>query len=172
VYIGSAHTQWCDHSGCQPDRSDRNRITGNVLGPHTTAEHIDVKEGTRGGVILGNVFLGEGMVDREGADSWVDVKGNVYLVAGNRGTTAPRDGFQVYSKLPGWGNDNRFLGNHADVRGPGYGFKIAGGTGNVVGCDNLVTGARRGLANVPCGEDPGQRAAASAASSGEASARP
>ncbi len=150
VYVGSAASQWCLHSACLPDRSDRNRIEGNTIGPETTAEQVDVKEGTTGTVVRANVFSGEGMVAPEGADSWVDVKGNFAVVEGNRGTASPRDGFQVYAKAPGWGEGNVFRGNVADVRGAGVGFKITGGSGNVVACDNVVTGAKRGMANVAC----------------------
>jgi hypothetical protein len=78
------------------------------------------------------------------------VKGNLTIVERNRGLLSPRDGFQVYEKLAGWGRDNLFAGNLADVQGPGYAFKIAGGAGNVVACDNVSQGAKKGLANVPC----------------------
>jgi hypothetical protein len=150
VYVGSAVNHWCEHSGCGPDRSDRNRIVQNTIGPGTTAESIDVKEGTTGGVIRGNVFSGLGMVDGEGADSWVDVKGNDWLIEGNRGEHSPRDGFQVYEKAPGWGRGNRFTGNVADVHGPGHGIRIASGSGNIVACDNETRGAKKGLSNVAC----------------------
>jgi hypothetical protein len=111
VYVGSFNGQWCEHSGCLPDRSDRNVIEGNIIGPETTAESIDVKEGTTGGVIRDNVFDGRGMVAPEGADSWVDVKGNGYLIQGNRGSAAPREGFQGHEKVAGWGRGNRVVGN-------------------------------------------------------------
>jgi hypothetical protein len=49
VYVGSAHSNWCEHSGCKPDRSDNNRILGNQIGPDVTAEGVDLKEGTSSG---------------------------------------------------------------------------------------------------------------------------
>ena len=93
VYVGSAQSNWCRHSGCRPDRSDHNRILGNRIGPDVTAESVDLKEGTSAGLVSGNTFVGARMT---GADSWVDVKGNAYRVEANRGRLTPRDGFQVH----------------------------------------------------------------------------
>jgi len=148
VYVGSAYTNWSKYTGGMPDRSDANRIIGNTIGPNTTAESVDLKEGTTGGLVSGNVFNGTGMT---AADSWVDVKGNGYLITGNTGTMAPTDGFQTHIQLAGWGNDNTFQGNAADVRASGYGFRNkAGSVGNVVACDNVVSNAGQGFANIPC----------------------
>jgi hypothetical protein len=149
VYIGSATNHWCEFSRCGPDRSDRNQILDNVIGPNTTAESVDIKEGTSDGVLRGNVFSGAGMVVPDGADSWVDVKGNGWIIERNRGTNAPIDGFQVHVKAPGWGQNNRFVGNIAEVQGTGYGI-LDKGNGNVVSCDNVAHGAGKGLANVRC----------------------
>ena len=148
VYVGSAYENWCTYTACQPDRSDGNRIVGNTIGPNTTAESVDLKEGTTGGAVLNNTFSGVGM---SAADSWLDAKGNGYLISGNRGTSAPVDGFQTHVKVAGWGNDNVFRGNVADVEAAGYGIRIkAGSSGNLVACDNIVTNAASGLANIPC----------------------
>ncbi len=147
VYIGSAYANWPMYSGGQPDRSDRNQVIGNTL-RHTTAESIDVKEGTIGGLIQGNTFLGAGMT---AATAWVNVKGNDYIIRENVGQGSPVDGFQTNVVLKGWGNRNAFHVNTADVQGIGYGIRIrTSGTGNVVGCDNQVTNAALGFANVPC----------------------
>jgi hypothetical protein len=149
VYVGSALSNWCEHSGCQPDRSDRNQIVGNRIGPATRAESVDIKEGTTGGLVRGNAFVG---TDMTGADSWVDVKGNRWTVAANRGTDAPRDGFQVHVIRPGWGRGNVFAGNVADLGDGEYGFRVdKDAVGTVVGCDNVVSGASRGRSNVGCG---------------------
>jgi hypothetical protein len=151
VYIGTYNGQWCTYTGCAPDRSDSNRVLKNVIGPDVRAEAVDVKEGTTGGVIRGNTFDGHGMVmSRPWVDSWVELKGNHYLVAGNRGVSSPRDGFQTFRQIPGWGNDNVFTGNTADVQGPGYGIRVTGVTGTVVRCDNVVTNAGAGPANLRC----------------------
>jgi Right handed beta helix region len=149
VYVGSAQGNWCRHSGCRPDRSDRNRILGNRIGPDVTAESVDLKEGTSGRLVAGNTFLGGGMT---GADSWVDVKGNAWRVQGNRGRLTPRDGFQVHVEAPGWGRGNLVAGNLAQLGPDGeYGVRVDGDAlGTVVGCDNRVSGAARGLSNIRC----------------------
>lgn len=147
VYVGSAESNWCEVSGCDPDRSDGNVIRDNTFA-RTSAESIDIKEGTTGGSVLGNRFDGAGM---SGADSWVDVKGNHWTISGNTGTNAPVDGFQTHEIVDGWGTDNTFDGNAADVGGSGYGFHLAPPLGNVLACGNTATRAAKGLSNVECG---------------------
>lgn len=149
VYVGSAHSNWCEHSGCKPDRSDRNRILGNQIGPNVTAEGVDLKEGTSSGLVSGNTFLGRHLT---GADSWVDIKGNAWKVQANRGSLSPEDGFQVHVEAPGWGRANHIAGNTGDL-GPGgeYGVRVDNdASGTVVGCDNRIGGAGKGLSNIPC----------------------
>ncbi len=131
VYIGSAYTNWNTYSQGQPDRSDRNQVLGNVIGPHTTAESIDVKEGTTGGLIQGNTFLGAGMT---AATVWVNVKGNGYTVTGNAGLYLPASGFKqgiaVHVVVPGWGAANAIHDNEeqaAQNKGAGLPFRAAYG---------------------------------------------
>lgn len=148
IYIGSAQSNWCTNSGCQPDASDRNIVRGNTIS-ETTAESVDIKEGTSRGVLSGNTFDGSAFTD-SGADSWVDVKGNNWLIEGNVGHHSPGDGFQTHEIVSGWGANNVFRANTADVSGPGWGFHITKPNGNQVSCDNKVTGAAKGLANISC----------------------
>lgn len=150
VYVGSAVSNWGTHTDGEPDRSDRVRVLRNRIW-NTSSESIDLKEGTEGGLVEGNLFDGAAMT---GADSWVDVKGNGYVIRGNTGTNAPENGFQTHViDDMAWGRDNVFAGNTATVNGPGYGFYIhqPEETGNVVRCDNVVTGAGSGLTNLPAG---------------------
>ena len=149
AYVGSAINHWSG-SGT-PDRSDRNQILHNAFGPNVAAEAIDIKEGTTGGLVRGNVFDGTGMSGANYADSWMDVKGNGWRIEGNTGVDALQDGFQVHARVEGWGNDNVFSGNVAAVNGPGYGFMVDDATsGNDVACDNQVRAAAAGPANVEC----------------------
>jgi hypothetical protein len=152
VYIGQDRGAWRTTTGGAPDRSDSNAVIETVIGPNVTAEHVDVKEGTTGGEIRGNTFDGRGMVmSKPWVDSWVEIKGNAYTVSDNRGSATLRDGFQAVVVLSGWGNDNVFSGNFADVQGPGFGFFLdQQGTGNVVACDNTVAGAEAVLSNTEC----------------------
>jgi hypothetical protein len=53
--------------------------------------------------------------------------------------------------VDGWGTDNLFRRNTAEVNGPGYGFHFAPALANKLTCDNKVTGAAKGMSNVPCG---------------------
>lgn len=157
VYIGSAISNWCSLTDCQPDRSDRNIISANVIGP-TTSEGIDVKEGTTRGILAGNRIDGSGTT---AADSLVDVKGTAWLIEGNIGLAAPLDGFQTHQIVPRWGERNLFRRNSvaggpipAEVAekedtGKRYGFAFRPVAANVVTCDNTVTGGLA-LANVPC----------------------
>ena len=154
IYVGSYHAHWCARTGCQPDRSDANQVIGNTVGPYVTAEHVQVMEGTTGGVIRGNVFDGTGMGAPAApyADSWVAVMGNGWTVEDNRGTASLRNGFEVWVEIDGWGADNVFRRNDADVRADGYGFSVnARALRTVVACDNVVRNAGSGFGTVPCG---------------------
>ena len=146
IYVGTAKSNWCTYSDCKPDNSDHNVVEGNTIS-ETTAESVDIKEGTTGGQLLGNRFDGSSLT---GADSWVDVKGNGWLIAGNIGHTSPQDGFQTHEVVKGWGTGNTFRANQATVNGPGYGFHLAPVVGNRVSCDNRETGAADGLSNTSC----------------------
>ncbi len=153
VYIGSAITQWEKFTGSPntPDRSDRNIVKNNKLGPNVRAELIDAKEGTTGGLIQDNSFDGAGIAKGGFADSWIDVKGNGYSIVGNQGVNTVADGFQVHVIASGWGNDNAFQKNHAEMNAKGYGFRISeGAKGTLVSCDNVVSGAAAGLSNIGC----------------------
>ena len=52
------------------------------------------------------------------ADTWVNLKGNNYLVQGNRGTSASDNGFETHDILPGWGDFNVFDDNTASWADP------------------------------------------------------
>jgi hypothetical protein len=147
LYFGQAVSNWPNG---QPDRSDRNKAINNKIGPNVRAESLDLKEGTTGGEVRGNTFDGNGMSGANFADSWIDAKGNGYRITGNRGTTSLLDGFQTHVAVSGWGNNNVFSGNTADVRAAGFGFNVNSGTSGTVVCsNNTVTNAGRGAANVP-----------------------
>ncbi|MBO2449069.1 right-handed parallel beta-helix repeat-containing protein [Actinomadura barringtoniae] len=140
VYLGTAQSNWKKFSGGRIDNSDNNVVRGNVI--RATAEAIDIKEGTTGGKIIGNVFDGSVTGGDKHNDSWVDVKGNNYVLEGNKGTKTPADGFQVHKILDGWGKGNVFRGNTIDLAGgKGVGINDTVG-GNTIACDNKVTGGQ------------------------------
>ena len=148
IYVGTAKSNWCSVSQCKVDASDHNTVSNNHIS-NTTAENVDIKEGTTGGILKGNTFDGVGMT---AADSWVDVKGNDWTIEDNVGRDSPNDGFQTHQILSGWGTDNVFEDNIADVDGPGFGFHITKPLGNIVRCNNTVAGARQGLSNLTCSQ--------------------
>ncbi len=149
VYVGSAVSNWGKYTAGEPDRSDRNQILRNTIW-NTSSENIDIKEGTAGGLIEGNVLVGDGLTR---ADSWVDIKGNNYVIRGNTGRDSPKDGFQthVINKMD-WGKHNVFERNIAIVNGDGFGFYIHDPetSDNIVSCNNQVTAAESGFATVEC----------------------
>ena len=153
TYIGSAVSNWPNLTGGKEDRRDRNAVLRNRIW-QTTAEAIDIKEGTTGGLIEGNILAGTHLA---GADSWIDVEGNDYLIRANTGTNSPKDGYQthVINDLP-WGRDNVFDQNIAHVNGPGFGFSIRNPdeSNNTILCTNVVESADSGFANLPCTENP------------------
>jgi parallel beta-helix repeat protein len=112
IYIGSAVSNWSEYSNNEPDRSDNNRIVGNLLGPNLTAEGIDIKEGTTGGIIRNNSFLTDHNLT---ADSWIDIKGNSYEVSHNLGTYEEGSNFRlavdVLHVVDDWGKDNSISDN-------------------------------------------------------------
>ncbi|NAS25114.1 hypothetical protein GT755_25955 [Herbidospora sp. NEAU-GS84] len=138
VYIGTAESNWKKYTGGRMDRSDGNWVRGNEI--KSTAEAIDVKEGTSGGWIVGNVFDGSALVNDGTNDSWVDVKGNGYVIENNRGRRTPLDGFQTHEIVDGWGTGNVFRRNVINLSGAkGVGINDTVG-GNTIACDNKVTG--------------------------------
>jgi hypothetical protein len=148
IYVGSARKNWPKYgAGGGPDRSDYDVVRANHISA-TTAECVDIKEGTTGGLLEGNVF--DGSHGLTAADSWVDVKGDDWHIVDNSGTASPNDGFQTHQIVQGWGTGNVFSGNHSAVDGPGYGIHLTNRTGNIVECDNTATGAGAGTSNVAC----------------------
>jgi len=148
VYVGSADNNWVNGV---PDQTDGVQVLNNQIGPGVAAEEVDIKEGTTGGVVSGNTFDGSGMVNVQyGAQSWVDVKGNNWLITGNTGRYTIRHGFTDSLAMTGWGNNNVFTLNTEYVNAKGYGVKVVPGvTGVVVSTSNLVFGATYGLSNIP-----------------------
>ena len=152
IYIGSAESNWEDLTDGEPDTSDENLIEDNRI-EDVTAEAIDVKEGTTGGIIRNNTFDGSAMTGDGFADSWVDVKGNDWLIEGNIGTTSPADGFQTHEILDGWGTGNVFRHNTAELVDGDHGFALTPSLDNVVECNNEVSDANQGLTNIECSEN-------------------
>jgi hypothetical protein len=91
IYIGTATARL---NGII-DHSDRNRIINNTMGPFISAEHIDIKEDTRGGLIYNNTFNATGQTGIHDSDTVVNLKGHDYTVSGNTIIHGLNDGFRV-----------------------------------------------------------------------------
>jgi hypothetical protein len=157
VYIGSANSNWkCFGSTNGVDGSDRVQVLNNHIGPFIAAEPVDIKEGTYDGVVRGNFFDGQGITGENSGDSWIDVKGNNYLIEGNTGTfSLPgvfANGYEIHTQIPGWGCGNVFASNASELGNIG-GWAIFDAskncaTPNTVFSSNTVTNALKGLTNV------------------------
>ncbi|WP_166787725.1 right-handed parallel beta-helix repeat-containing protein [Cryobacterium luteum] len=152
VYLGSAKSNWSKIMGSSRvmDQSDRIIVRNNQIS-NTSTEGIDIKEGTTGGLITGNLFTNAGYSGANYGDSWVDVKGNAYTITGNSGSGTKTDAFQVHSQLDGWGMDNTFAENtvHGGVPGSEV-WSESPSLGTVI--SSKVSKARSGLSNVPVTE--------------------
>jgi hypothetical protein len=150
VYIGSDPSNWCTYSNCEADRSNNNSVVDNVI-VDTSAEAIEAKPGTAGGIIAGNSFSG-GKLDSRYALSWVSVSGNGYFIYNNAGTATNLDGYRsvVIPDIVGSGQGNVFAQNSATLgNASGYGVFVTTKVGAIVTCDNTWSGGS-GRTNVRC----------------------
>jgi nitrous oxidase accessory protein NosD len=157
VYLGSAKNNWSKFGsgGDGVDHSDRNKVTGNKIGPGVAAELIDIKEGTVSGTISGNTFDGAGVSGANSADSWIDAKGNTYTINGNKGTGpgGDVDGYQTHQQVAGFGCGNVFANNVSKLSSTGFAINVTdqskcGAKPNLVASSNTVAGAKSGLTNI------------------------
>jgi len=152
IYIGTSENNWCAQTECRPDHTDGTLVLGNQISL-SGAQPIEVKEGTSDGVIRDNVIDGANAM--QDAQEWIKVKGNDWMIEGNRGSNSPLHGFAVNGSVAGWGLRNTFSDNSGAVNADGYAFFIyekgAQGSSNTdVSCSNSVTGAADGLSNIAC----------------------
>lgn len=158
IYIGTAYSNWPKITNGEIDKCDSNLVINNKLGPFIAAECIDIKEGTTGGIIRGNIFEAQGLTGANSADSWVDVKGNNYIIEKNTGyntlPSALRDGYQVNCAYDGWGCNNIFRDNISYVNAAGHAINIrlksskGLATGNIVYQNNKAYDAGSGISNI------------------------
>ena len=163
VYMGTAVSNWAKNTDGKEDRSDSNKVISNHIGPNITAECIDVKEGSTGGFVSGNYFDATGITGANSGDSWMDVKGNGYLIENNKGFNPEgsilKDGFQVHCAVNGWGNNNVFQNNQCEVNADGFGINVTlvSSKGKVSGTkvynNNVVKGAAKGVTNIELCKD-------------------
>lgn len=109
-YIGSDYTKWNSYT----KECDNNIINSCDIW-NTTAESVDIKEGTTGTEVKWCNFHGDGMTGANGGDSFIDAKGNDAKIHDNKGYRENDadviDAFQVHVKSTGWGYNNDFYNN-------------------------------------------------------------
>lgn len=153
VYIGSANSNWDQYAGSTGvDASNYVKVLNNKIGPNVAAEGIDIKEGTKGGIIRGNTLDGTGEQNQNSGDSTIDVKGDNYTLDTNTVTNPFTDGFQVHNAYGAYGCGNTFVGNTFILgSAPGYGINVTDNsdcsTKNTVTSSNTSTGGK-GLTNI------------------------
>jgi hypothetical protein len=147
-YIGSYNLRWVNG---QPDRTDYNTISDNIIGPNIGSELIQIDEGTTGNVLTGNHLdrAGRGYA---GSGASIFIIGNEVVASGNviTNVSGTDNGVYVETILSGWGENNSFDNNTLTGSGvAGYGFQVRSTT-NTVKCTNVVTGFTSGFSNIAC----------------------
>lgn len=153
IYVGSANSNWGSYGNENGQDHSNNVLIENNRIENIPAEGIDLKEGTTGGIARGNTFLNAGYSGQNSADSWVDVKGNSYVLENNTGSGTLLDAFQTHVVYSGFGQDNLFTKNvvRGIIEGVGFGiYPKPSAHGNIVKCDNTAVDAKGGLSNVGC----------------------
>lgn len=147
VYVGSAESNWCRYTACEPDRSDRN-VLDSLTVSDTTAEAVDVKEGTSDGVIRDSTLS---IAADAVVDSAVDLKGSGWRLASSI-VTGGAAAVSVHVIVEPWGARNTVIDSDLRAGAGGVGVLLAGAArdaDNVVGCGNAVPAGTE-LSSVPC----------------------
>ena len=153
IYVGSAVSNWCDITACEPDRSDRNVVVANTIS--RDRRRVGRHQGGHHRRRPGRQHLRRRRdARRRPTPGWTSRA----TAGSSRPTTArpaERSGFEVNLQADGWGTANTFDANTADVDGPGYGYELRRPTDdpaahNRVTCTNTATGAAEGLTNTTC----------------------
>ena len=110
VYIGSAKSATGYGFECH-----YNTVRGCKFGPNLTADHVDIKEYTRGNLVEYCTFDGTGIQGENGGDSFVEIKGNDAVVRYNTGFRNGCEkqlyGFDLSQQLDGWGLNAKIYDN-------------------------------------------------------------
>ncbi len=140
IYIGNGSTD--------SDPADNNQVIGNWFGPNIRAEHVDVKRGTSGNVVEGN------MSDATGHQYLEAMTTALYITGGTNTKFLDNVITNLHSPktaaFQNWqGSETQWHGNRVSGTFE-WGFNTVGGGGNVVGCDNTVRTPSIGFATVTC----------------------
>lgn len=110
VYIGSSHKTEGYGYECH-----YNTVRGCKFGPNIAADHVDIKEYTIGNIVENCTFDGTGIMNQNGGNSFIEIKGNNCIIRNNTGY---RNGcenvlyaFDLNVQLDGWGQNNKIYDN-------------------------------------------------------------
>lgn len=152
VYVGTSSANTCEQNGCEPDRTDRIAVVDNVI-RRTGAQGVEAKEGTSGGVIIGNTISGD--VDSDPASTGlILVKGDNWDTVMNNVTVTGGYGLANIFAPSGGGEGNLFAGNR--ISGPAtQGIWVHQPSWTVVMprvlCSNMMADGGASLSNQTCG---------------------
>jgi hypothetical protein len=79
LYVGTATSKL----NGSVDHTWRVRVLANHFGPHITAEHMDIKEDTRAGLVYNNTFNAVGQTGVHASNVVLNVKGAGYVLKDN-----------------------------------------------------------------------------------------
>lgn len=110
VYIGSAYSNTEYGFDCH-----YNTVRNCTIGPNVTADCVDIKEYTIGNVVEYCTFDGSGICGENGADSFIEIKGNNCIVRNNTGYRYGNEkilyAFDSYCAVDGWAKNNQIYEN-------------------------------------------------------------
>jgi len=129
----------------QPDKSDSNTITRNVIGPHVGSEPIQALAGVTGTVVTRN------RINRAGVHYTGQIVGAIFHT-GNGGRDSANvifnvsgtdNGVYIETSLTGWGQNTRTTADTiTGTNVTGYGYRVGGGSKATtrIDCSGVVTG--------------------------------
>jgi hypothetical protein len=144
VYVGTSPKDWCAVFSCKEDNSDRNSVIGNTI-TGTTAEPIEAKPGTNGGLIRNNTVDGTTLLSQT---ALISVKGNDFVVTDNVGTNARWWGLWAgETEVKGYGRNNILARNAVGVPAGGTAIYVGPNAGNIVDDSNVLLTSGTKLSN-------------------------
>lgn len=144
-YVGTARHNWDHHV---PDTSNHNELRDDVSF-NTTAEGVDIKEGTSYGLLDGGHF--DGTLE-SAVVAVINVKGTHWTIRGATVLHGPTYAIATHVITPGSGSFNVISHNVLSVSGAGPDIWFAQpiSTQNVATCDNRTTSGSPASTSVPC----------------------
>ena len=144
-YIGTAQRNWLHDT---PDASSHNELRDDTSYA-TTAEGVDIKEGTSYGLIDGGHFDG---ANESGVVSVINIKGNHWTIRDATVLHGPAYAISTHVITAGSGSFNVVSNNVLSVagNGPDIWFAQPDSTHNVATCNNRKVNGSPASTSIPC----------------------